>query len=128
MRDAGGRWCGYGMYPFPSAVEHPTDEPWVNQKHDWPEEQRSVPFEHAHVYGSISPVSGCLPSAHGIPGEASIELRDGGIIIEPCPRAPATIAANTITTRIVLAGKVGGYMCCNRHSPRQDPGNAEPAS
>ena len=32
-------------------------------------------------HGSIVPVSGCLPPAHGMPGEASIALRPGGMII-----------------------------------------------
>jgi hypothetical protein len=46
-----------------------------------------VPLLQLHVYGSIVPVAGCFPPAHGIPGEASSEFRDGGMIIDPWPLA-----------------------------------------
>lgn len=91
--------------PFPVAFAQPMDEPCENldatcvdqsgsigcaapvcthQKQPWPDEQGSVPLLHAQVYGSMSPVFGCLPSAHGMPGSASTALRLGGMIIEPC--------------------------------------------
>ena len=40
------------------------------------------------AYGSIIPVSGCCPWLHGGSSE-SMALREGGMIIEAWPRAPA---------------------------------------
>ena len=73
--------------PLPSACLHPTLTPWENQKQAWPLLHGEVPLLHLHVYGSIVPVAGCFPPAHGIPGEASSEFRDGGMIIDPWPLA-----------------------------------------
>ena len=81
-------------------------QPCENQKHDWPFEHASVPFVQLHVYGSIQPVGGWRPSRHA--GRvASIELRDGGMIMLPWPstvaaepsRISAPISALIVVTR-----------------------------
>ena len=47
------------------------------------------------AYGSIIPVSGCCPWLHGGSSE-SMALREGGMIIEAWPSAPAASEAKRV--------------------------------
>ena len=49
-------------------------------------------MQNCAAYGSIIPVSGCCPWLHGGSSE-SMALREGGMIIEAWPSAPAASAA-----------------------------------
>ena len=35
--------------PLPVHLEQPTEQPWLNQKHDWPELHSDVPLLHEQV-------------------------------------------------------------------------------
>jgi hypothetical protein len=60
----------------------------------------------------IDPVSGCFPPAQGIPGEASIEFRLGGIIMEPWPatlaKAPRRVKVRSMVSSIVCGFSTQG--------------------
>ena len=106
------QWSKLGMRePLPSQALQPMVHPCENQKHctpkdachgplsrltsdstqsldgkgaahtDWPLLHSEVPLVHLQLYGSIHPVLGCLPLLHAAVS-ASIELREGGMIIE----------------------------------------------
>jgi hypothetical protein len=46
------QWSRLGSrVPLPSAALQPIETPWLNQKHDWPEEHSSVPLPQWQVYG-----------------------------------------------------------------------------
>ena len=92
-------------------------QPCENQKQAWPLLHADVPLLHAHVYGSMVPVSGCLPPAQAMPAEASIELREIGMIMEPWPAALAMVSA-TESERIMLLLLLGVAAAGCQHRAR----------
>eukprot|EP00443_Scrippsiella_acuminata_P079155 CAMPEP_0115453320 /NCGR_PEP_ID=MMETSP0271-20121206/43051_1 /TAXON_ID=71861 /ORGANISM="Scrippsiella trochoidea, Strain CCMP3099" /LENGTH=197 /DNA_ID=CAMNT_0002879679 /DNA_START=579 /DNA_END=1173 /DNA_ORIENTATION=+ len=72
--------------------------PLENQKQLWPASHSEVPFAHMHVYGSIQPVSGKCPWLQS-GNSASMELRVGGMIMDPCDSTRATNMGHKATAK-----------------------------
>lgn len=73
----------------------------AKKTHLWSQKKRKGKMNNPYIY-LIARNRICLPSAHGIPGDASTLLREGGMIMEPCPATPATKTDKTVILRSMV--------------------------
>ena len=74
----------------------------AENSNEGPDKQvHAEPLVQPQLYGSMRPVMGCPPCAQA-GSSASIELREGGMIREPCASVSHTSAANEAASLRVI--------------------------